>query len=166
MRELLGQIEIAVNSGLYYLALIASLSIPDICGAIESTNGKATKSKYKNWFNRYVAPKYHGRLTGEDCYYFRCSLLHQGSSQHPNSRYSRIFFVDPSVTRAVHHCNVVNENILNLDVRIFCNDIIYGALDWLRQYEGTDLFRKNYDKFMKRHPQGLTLYVSSFQIIG
>ena len=70
MRDLLDQIENALNFGLYYIALIASLSIPDICGAIESTDGKATRKKYQEWFDKYVAPKYCGMLTGEDCYFF------------------------------------------------------------------------------------------------
>jgi hypothetical protein len=164
MRDLLGQIEIAVNSGLYYLALMGSLSIPDICGAIESPNGWAKPNKYKKWFNQYVAPKYKDMLTGEDCYYFRCSLLHQGSSQNPNSRYSRIFFIEPSVTRNIYHCNKVND-ALNIDVRIFCKDVISGALSWLDQHEGTALFRKNYDKCIRRYPNGIPGFVP-YPVIG
>ena len=126
MKYLLEQIRKALCVNLYYVSLFTSLAIPDICGAIGSANGKASDTKYKNWVDKYVAHKYFGMLTGEDCYYFRCSLLHQGSSQNPKSTYKRILFVEPSASTNVFHCNILND-ALNIDVRIFCEDIILGA---------------------------------------
>src|SRR3990167_10578362 len=126
MKDFLEQIEAALNSNLYYVALFTALSIPDICGALESSDGFATDEKYKKWFDKHIAPKYNGFLTGEDCYYFRCSLLHQGSSYHPKSSYSRIIFVEPQATTNIFHNNILN-NALNIDVRIFCKDIIETA---------------------------------------
>jgi len=78
MRDVLAQLRESLDANLYYLSLFVALSIPDICGAIDSENGEASGKKYAQWFDRYVAPKYHGFLVGEDCYRFRCSLLHQG----------------------------------------------------------------------------------------
>ena len=105
MRDLLEQIREALrNPRLYYLALFASLALPDICGAINSEDGKANKWKYVKWYDQYVA-RTCPFLTGEDCYRFRCSLLHQGSTQHPKSSYARIVFVEPSATASVFHCN-------------------------------------------------------------
>ena len=173
MRDFLEQIQTALDSGLYYLALFASLGVPDICGAIGSNDGKATKGKYIEWFDKYVAHKYsacvgvaHERiefLTGEDCYRFRCLLLHQGSSQ--LGRYSRVIFVEPSVTTIVAHCNVLHD-ALNLHVRIFCADILSGAEDWLQEYEGTELYKKNYGKFMQRYPEGLAPYIVGVPVIS
>lgn len=165
MRDFLDQIRQALAMNLYYVALIASLTVPDICGAIGSANGKATKSKYIDWFDRYVASKYVGTLTGEDCYYYRCSALHQGSSQHPHSTYSRIIFVEPSATTNIFHCNILND-ALNIDVRIFCNDIVSGAMDWLKQYETTKRYERNYSKFMRRYPSGLSPYIVGVPIIS
>lgn len=165
MKYLLEQIRNALRVNLYYVSLFTSLAIPDICGAIGSVNGEASGTKYKNWFDRYVAHKYFGMLTGEDCYNFRCSLLHQGSSQHPRSTYERILFVEPSATTNIFHCNVLND-ALNIDVRIFCEDIILGALAWLQQHEGTDLYKANYNKFMRRYPNGLSPYIVGVPVIG
>jgi len=173
MRDLLEQIDKALEANLYYVALFVSLAIPDICGAIGSPDGKATKPKYVNWFDKYVGPRYSstiiGRpisfLTGEDCYYFRCSLLHQGSSQHTKSSYSRILFVEPSATTNVFHCNILND-ALNIDVRVFCRDIISGALIWLKDCEGTELYQKNYDMFMRRYPKGLSPYMVGVPVIS
>jgi hypothetical protein len=147
------------------LSLFAALAKPDICGAIGSENGLAHSDKYKDWFNEYVAHKYTGFLTAEDCCLFRCSLLHQGSSQHPKSGYSRVIFVEPSTTTYVFHCNIMND-ALNIDVCIFCNDIIEGARAWLQKYEETELYKKNYGKSMSRYPNGLAPYIVGVPVIG
>ncbi|MEW6456732.1 MAG: hypothetical protein AB1410_08495 [Acidobacteriota bacterium] len=165
MKNLLEQIKKGLDNNLYYLSLFVTLAIPDICGAIYSENGEANKDKYVQWFNKYVAGKYHSFLDGEDCYYFRCSLLHQGSSQHPKSNYSRVLFVEPTATTNVSHCNILND-ALNIDVRIFCNDIVEGVKKWLKEVENTDLYKKNYSKFMTRHPHGLRPYIVGVPVIG
>jgi len=165
VKNLLEQIKKGLDNNLYYVSLFAALSIPDICGAIDSENGEASANKYVQWFNKYVARKYTGFLNGEDCYYFRCSLIHQGSSQHPKSNYSRVLFVEPTATTSVFHCNILND-ALNIDVRIFCSDIIEGVKEWLRKVENTELYKKNYDKFMMRHPNGLKPYIVGVPVIG
>ena len=165
MKDFLEQIQIGLKANLYYLSLFAALAVPDICGAIGSDSGLASRDKYIGWFNKYVACKYRGFLTAEDCYLFRCSLLHQGSSQNPRSGYSRGIFVEPFATTNVFHCNVMND-ALNIDVRIFCNDIIDGANVWLQEYEGTELFKQNHEKFMTRYPNGLAPYIVGVPVIG
>ena len=81
MDDFLNQVDLAANTaGLYFLALAGALVIPDICGALESPDGKTNGARYTAWFNTNVAPKYSAglvQLSGEDCYFFRCSFLHQ-----------------------------------------------------------------------------------------
>ena len=169
MRDLLEQIERGLGQNLYYLALFGALSLPDICGAVDSDNGEADRSKYIRWFNEYVGDRYkYGErvfLSGDDCYYFRCALLHQGSSQHPKSGYARILFLEPGATSNVLHCNVLND-ALNIDVRIFCQDIIDGVRTWLGKVEGTPRFNTNMAKFIRRYPQGLSPYIGGVPVIG
>lgn len=165
MRDLIGQIQQALQfPDFYYLALFTSLALPDICGAIGSGNGQASKRKYVDWYNQYVALTCQF-LTGDDCYYFRCSLLHQGSTQHSNSNYKRILFVEPSATTNILHCNILND-ALNIDVRIFCADMIKGVETWLLKYENTKLFQKNYNSFIRRYPDGLRPYIDGFAVIS
>ena len=165
MENLFEQIRKGLDNNLYYISLLAILAIPDICGAIDSENGKATKDKYIQWFDKYVAGKYHGFLNGEDCYYFKCSFLHQGNSKNPKSNYSRVLFVEPTATTNVFHCNIFND-ALNINVRIFCSDIAEGVREWLAEVENTDLYKKNYGKFMMRHPNGLKPYIVGAPVIG
>lgn len=175
MSDFLQQIQCALQANLYYLSLFAALAIPDICGAMGSEGGTATPAKYKDWFDKYVGPKYSHPgcqfLTGADCYLFRCSMLHQGTSHHPNSRYSRFIFVEPSATRPTLHCNVMEDAshmkyAFNIDVRIFCEDMIAGATCWLGEVEGTDRFEKNYNRFMRRYPDGLRPFIVGFPVIS
>lgn len=192
MRDYLQQIRTALDVNLYYLSLSASLTVPDICGALDSGNGRATPDRYKDWFNKYVAHKYdsawgmeryvedmpeelresilasvkpHQFFTAEDCYYFRCSMLHQGTSEHPKSTYDRIFFVEPGTTDNVFHLNTF-DNTLNIDAPTFCNDMIDSAVSWLDNVENTERYRRNYDRFMKRYPEGLAPFMTGFPVIG
>ncbi len=125
MRDFLSQIKKGLDQNLYLLSLFSALAIPDICGAMVSENGEASGDKYKTWFDKYIAPKYNNFLNGEDCYYFRCSLLHQGSSQHNKSNYERVLFVEPSTTTNIFHNNIMN-NALNIDVKIFVMTLLAG----------------------------------------
>lgn len=165
MRDFLAQIKKGLDVNLYLLSIFSALAIPDICGAMSSENGEANKEKYKDWFDEYIASKYNNFLDGEDCYYFRCSLLHQGSSQHSKMNYKRVLFIEPSTTTHVFHNNILND-ALNIDVKIFCSDLVNGAEKWLAENENTELYKKNNDKFMRRYPDGLSPYIMGVPIIS
>lgn len=161
MEELLRQIERGLQSNLYFLSIFAALSIPDICGALESNNGVAAGYKYKKWFNDNMANKYSSSVifTADDCYYFRYSLLHQGRTQHEKSTYQRIIFLEPANDQGcVMHLNKLGD-VLNIDVRVFCNDIIAAARNWEKQNIDNPIAQKNNEKLIKRHPNGIAPYI-------
>lgn len=165
MRDLLFQIRKSLFSNLYFLSLFAALAIPDICGAVDSEDGQASKENYINWFDKYVAPRCQDFFNGVDCYYFYCSLLHQGSAVPSRGKFSRILFVEPTAIDSDLHCQVV-EGALVLDVRIFCQEVIKGAEKWLEEKENTELFKANMAKFIRRYPEGLPPYVTGMPVIG
>ena len=169
MRDLLTQIEGAVGANAYYLALYAGLTIPDICGAMESEDGQATKAKYVAWFDKFVGGHYVVRgnptLTGEVCYFYRCSVLHQGRAQHPRLGYSRIIFVEPGATTHVFHNNVLMD-ALNIDVSLFCQQLVGGARKWLEEQEKSVNYTKNFAQFMQRYPDGLAPYMVGVPVVA
>ncbi len=171
MRDLINQARAAADSRAYYLSLFAALTLPDICGAMSSADGRAERSRYIAWFDKYVAPRYTvgpertPSFSGSDCYYYRCALLHQGSSQHPKSSYTRVLFVELGATSNVFHNNVLND-ALNIDVRQFCHDVLNGAEQWLREAEHTAEFKQNYPRFMQRYPNGLPPYIVGVPVIA
>ncbi len=166
MRDILDQIKKALDVDLYYLAFLVVLTLPDMCGALESEDGQGTKERYIKWFDDYVAQKYNynGLFNGEHCYYFRCSLLHQGHT-FSTKNYKRIIFIEPGVTTNKIHNSLINDAIV-IDLKTFCTDIINGVENWLQKNENNEIFKNNYNKFIKRYPNGLSPYIGGVPIIG
>ena len=171
MEELINQIRKSLDANLYYLALFSSLAIPDMCGAIESANGRATVEKYKKWYEKYVYPRYQ-TITAEECYEYRCTALHQGKSSpnKQNANYDRILFIEPSPSKKmninVKRINTPNESAIMIDLEEFCLAIIDGVDIWLNQKKGTPQFEKNIKNFMHRYPNGLGQYTKGISTIS
>jgi len=123
MRALIDQLEQSLTSGQYFLSLFTALSIPDIAAALDAPDGLANGQRYASWYEKWVRPQFaeaviaslpallpsdqreHIKkglqkppMDGEACYQFRCSLLHQGTTQHSKSPFTRIIFVEPHTT--------------------------------------------------------------------
>lgn len=150
--------------------LAGALVIPDICGALESPNGETSGSIYMAWFDSHVAPIYsHGgrppMLTGDNCYRFRCSFLHQGRTQHPRGGYNRILFVEPGASTNVFHMNVLGD-ALNIDVRLFCLEMVAAARNWLSTVSATLPYETNLSAFVRRYPTGLSPYIVGVPVIS
>ncbi|OPA28911.1 hypothetical protein BHL47_16430 [Bacillus cereus] len=162
MEDLFNEIERGLDAGVYHLSLGIALCIPDICAGLQSDDGKTSGKKYKEWYNNYVADKL--RLSADDCYYFRCSFLHQGSTQHEKSKYKKIIFIEPGAPFVLHN-NVMND-VLNIDVRIFCKDLIESARQWLEVVKNDDNFIRNHANSFKRYPNGLPPYIGGVPVYG
>lgn len=151
----LEQIEKCVEQGFYYVAIMACLTIPDIAGAIDSDTWEATKSQYKDWFDEYAAQKYQSfgehHLTGEICYFLRCSMLHQGTVQHKEvkKKYADILFCQfPQVQSSVNPLFMTEDEVLLIEPKTFCTNMVYAAYDWLEKVHHNELFQKNTQRFI------------------
>lgn len=153
---LLEQIELCLQKKLYYVAIMTSLVIPDIGGAIDSENGEANQKKYVSWFDKYVKPRYTGKtnLTGDECYYLRCSMLHQGKTRHKKIKV--VFMRFPQSNAPVNPVPLHNNQGLLVEPHTFCNNMIYAAYDWLDVVHGNDLFKKNLNNFMNLYSLSFT----------
>ncbi len=169
MQDLLDQIQAANRSGLYYVALFSALSVPDICGALESSNGEADGKKYAAWFDKNVGARYSVRgtplLAGWDLYRVRCKMLHQATTHLPAGGLSRVIFIEPGMAGVVPHNNKIFD-ILNVDVRVFIEDVVEAAILWLERVEHTPLYKANYERFVRRYPEGLPPYMGGSPIIA
>ena len=127
---LLGEIRKSLSAHLYYAALTVALTIPEICGALESETGWGGSDKYRAWYENNVQTAY-ANLTPKDCYSLRCSILHQGKLGRPGMEYSRVIFTVPNPQNNYYHNNIIND-ALNLDIITFCNDFVHAAEEWYR----------------------------------
>lgn len=172
MRTLISQTRKAMEAELYYVALMSALAIPDMAGAMGAQDRRATKALYVSWYDSWVKPRLFERrnrdnpFSGESCYIFRCSLLHQGSSQRPDSPYTNIMFIEPGHQNySLHYCLIRGEALL-IQIDQFVDEVLSGCELWLKSVEGTELFEKNYGFFARRHPNGLAPYVIGVPVIG
>jgi hypothetical protein len=105
-------------------------------------------------------------LSGDLCWEFRCSMLHQGRSrQHPKNPAPRIIFIEPGATSNTFN-SVAMDGALLIDLPSFCRQVISGARLWLQSAEATENYRRNYEHFAKRHPQGIAPFVAGVPVIG
>jgi len=154
----------SLESKNWYAALFMTLVVPDICGALQHPNEKSGV-RYVNWYNKYMLPKYssamgprqevHVFLSGDDCYALRCSLLHEGTGDIGKQTISKILesvhFNQPSDEGGVLHCNQHN-NVLQLQVDIFCNDFVSAARQWLLDVQGDAGVEARMQLLSKIHP--------------
>ena len=169
MENLIKQIRAANSAGLYYLALFAALALSDICDALEAVDAVARDHQSKGWFDQHVAPKYNGVLDGNTCYQFRCSMLHQSRTQHPTSRYSRIFFVEPGGSNVTFSNNTFSTpagTALNIDATSFCESMVSAMETWLLQARQLPQVAANLSTSVTRYPNGLSLFIVGFPVIG
>lgn len=184
MHALLDQIEGSLASKLYFLSLYTSLSVPDIAGALCSANGEASGKKYIAWYETWVRPRFaenanaglppevrayatklENPLDGESCYQFRCSLLHQGRTDHPKSKFGRIIFIEPGATTGMVHYCLMN-NALCIDLPSFCKEMLQGARAWLASQGDDPTVKANLANSAQRYPAGLRPYIGGVAVIG
>jgi hypothetical protein len=142
MNELIQSVKLSLATGNWHGALITTLTLPDIAGKIDSKI-PSSNERYAAWFDKYVGNNYKSKigaqqvehifLSGNDCYALRCSYLHEGTSEITHQRARDVLedfkFVSPPKSSKVH-CNQLNTK-LQLQVDIFCKDILDGISQWL-----------------------------------
>jgi hypothetical protein len=148
MKKFVESIKMALANKNYYVALFASLALPDICGKIEYPQ-KSSQKRYVEWYQKYLQDTYTPAigpearkvvfLCGNDLYALRCAFLHEGSdkitSQKARGVLEKFEFVHPDSKRFKPHGTRMNEMLLYLQVDIFCHDMIMAVEQWLQDVD-------------------------------
>lgn len=158
------EIERALSAGLYYLAIVVALGLPDVCAALESDDGEATKQKYRTWCDAWLLPSYPG-LTSDDLYSMRCGVVHQGRLGHPKMQYSRVLFTLPNPSRNVFHRGVIND-APNLDAVTFCRDVTDAVARWHAATGAEPNVVANLPRLVRFYAQGLAPYLVGVPLIA
>jgi hypothetical protein len=157
VEELIRQIRAALTHGLYYVALHGALTLPDLCGALESANGRSTGPKYKAWLRANVPDQ---ADQAEEIYGLRCSLLHQGHATPKNSSFP-IAFMAPGSGQLHNLSTQVGEDRVGwLSIEMFVAEITTGAENWLAEFGETTTVKRNLEKFARLRPEGIPPHVS------
>lgn len=148
VRVIIEAVRMDLTIGNYYSALVVAFTLPDVTSKLQSPD-KYTSERYVKWFDDYMQSEYiteigaeHEKvnfLTGGDFYALRCSLLHQGETdiinQKARKHLSNFIFLKPDkYTNNFIHQNMIND-VLQLQVDEFCEEIIESTEKWLEQHK-------------------------------
>lgn len=167
MNGFIESIQLSIENRNWHAAILTALCLPDICCNLQ--HGKSDRNKYREWFDRYVRKYYEPPfdieivsgekktkflLNGCDCYALRCSVLHGGSdsilSQSARNFLNGFIFVAPPQGFTVHRNWI--DGKLNLQVDLFCRDIVKGVLEWKEEMlSNNQKISGRIDRIMKIH---------------
>jgi len=173
MRELIEDVQFALDHRRFHLALMGALTIPDVAAALSSENGRTSRAKYADWYDRWAAHRFTAPdesgtewavLQGGQVYAFRCSILHQGSAIPDGGVTPRIGFLEPSergweIHNIVFEGLPVGEPVLMLSLRMLVEGIVAAAREWLAAAEASSVFERNIARSVRRRPQGLEPHI-------
>jgi hypothetical protein len=164
MEIITNEIGRALQAGLYYPAIVLTLTLPDICGALESADGEATGARYKDWRDTWLFAAY-PNVNGQDLYSLRCGVLHQGRLGHPKMQYSRVLFTVPNAQRNVFHNNIIGD-ALNLDAVIFCTDVMKAVARWYDTKRNDAHVVANWSRLFQYREHGIAPYMVGVPLIA
>lgn len=170
LERILEDIEKALRAEFYYLAIAVSLTVPDICAALECDPAKiwVTEAKYVAWCRTNLEPHYR-HFTSEDCYRLRCGVLHQGKFGHPKTPYDNVYFGLPNTTGFVNHDGLVEwggKKGLQLDAQMFCQTMIAAVRNWLAKSVENPNIAVNLPHLVSLRPDGLPPFVQGIPVIA
>lgn len=143
----------ALETENWFAALFISLALPDICGALEKPND-GVGDRYKRWFNKYLSSKYASHFSADDCYFFRCSCLHQGTDEHVNSSYENIHFIPPPPRNSIVHLNQIG-GALQMQIDVFCRDVCDAVESWMDDVVNETAIQERIGNLIRIHPLAL-----------
>jgi hypothetical protein len=159
---MLWEIERAVGAGFYYLAVSACLSLPAVCAALEQADGRSERDDYKAWFDENLSAKL-TFLTADDCYSFRCGVLHQGRFGDLQHSVQRVLFVPPGPGTFVN-CKFNDAYVCS--VVEFCRIMTESVRDWYHANAADPNVRANVERLVRLHPNGIAPYFHGVPVIG
>jgi hypothetical protein len=144
VRHLIDSVESSLISGNAYAALALSLALPDICGWITDPSS-SSRRRYTDFFSEHLKQHYvlpangwmpeRVFLTADDFYSLRCAYLHEGRDDITEQRCQEVLtsfqFLAVPVGSMVH--NNRNGSVLQLQIDIFCRQILAGAIKAMDQ---------------------------------
>jgi hypothetical protein len=163
MEPILAEIEKALDAGLYYLAVMLAVAIPDICGALESKDGRSGPVQYKAWYDAHLANRIYD-LTADDCYSLRCGVVHQGKFGLAGAQYDRAIFLLPQSKNKMVACQIGDAYVYS--VEHFCKEVIVAVRTWFAAKQNDANVIANMPRLVRVHPNGLAPYIVGEPVIA
>lgn len=165
VEELVNEIYRALDNKLYVIAVMASLTLPDMCGALEKENFWATNNTYMDWCKKNLPPEFFSLATPELMKEMRNNLLHTGRlDDATNKGKGRLVLTLPNHNVTLMNCRINDDYVT--DVQAFCRGLCNAAMTWLGTHKDNPIVAQNLEKMVQRRDQGLSPYVSGIGVIA
>lgn len=164
IERLADEIRAAVGQRQYALALMSTMALVDICGALDAQNGRSEGKRFRAWFEANVAGAT-ARLEAADAWALRCGLLHQGRMR--GAGYDHVLFSLPGGSSM--HGNIFDiggKKALNLDLRFFVDDVVSAAERWWSKNKAVEPVATNALHLARVRTNGLSPFIIGAALIG
>lgn len=133
------EIERCEDAGCYWALLHILLTIPDVCASLETDPAAAAPRKggdrYVDWCDSHIPRS--SKVSGDDRYQMRNSLLHSGSTTARNlgkkhcTSYAHFSFVHPdTLDVSVHNTTDQHPKILNVHLTAMAAETLQALESW------------------------------------
>lgn len=125
-----------VKARCYWALLHLVLVFPDICGALEGKDGKATGERHQRWCSRNLKSS---RLSPDEWWELRCIVLHEGRTLARRGRYQLYVFGQPDCAGKHDHAIVKvrrGKHLMELNVDAMAKEVKSAIRRWAGQLEG------------------------------
>jgi len=159
--SILSDIERAIDARLYYPALLAALTIPEICTTLALDRNVFVKEKhYVTFVDKYAVGL---GLSGTECYRLRGGVVHRANmAGHPLFSSSHVIFTLPETKAgqarlAVHAVTLASggSKAATFDLITFCSAMIAAARKWYEEHHSDPKVLANMTALIRYCPKGL-----------
>ena len=151
---------------LYQISIFIACTLPDICAALESENGRASAEKYRAWCRDNLTLEKFSKVTAEELYRLRCRLVHQGSGNFETKTESNekeltlLFFDKEENERRMKVGGIIKNDTGDyklVEIHGFIGGIADSAIDWWDRMakEQNVNVKRNHLGLLKRYEKGL-----------
>lgn len=168
LEPLFSEIEGALDAKLYLVAVLASLTVPDVCAVLANPNFTVTRSSggsYKAWCEENLDMSKSMLFKSTDIYSLRCRALHSGSLQNldKGASASRIILV-PDGRLKIFDCQLGDAYTYSAEA--FCREFVNAGRRWASVNRNNNTALKKAEQIFCCHPNGIPPYIVGVPVIG
>ncbi|MHA6645620.1 hypothetical protein [Mesorhizobium sp. A623] len=154
---LLNEINIAAANGLPFLAVGMTVTLPDICVSLSSTDGRTKGERYKAWCNANLPQDKLSLVSADDLWSMRCGVLHNGRFGDLKHSVARVIFALPNSGAAFVNCQI--NDACFYSVVDFCKLFTDSVHRWFEANKGDATIAANVPRLMQYRQDGLAPYI-------
>ena len=174
LEQIYAEIDQAISAGLYYIAIVVTTSLPDVCSALEGNVPTSWKT-YKTWFRENVGDNL-SPFGEHECYELRCGVMHQarfmGAAKDKWSDYDALFFTLPNKAGFVIDRGTMQDiggdsrRVLAMELVGFCRVMINSARQWENRKKSDADVQIRMNNVARIRPEGLTPYIIGLPVFA